>query len=182
MSDRKATAAPSDRTGRATMDAGLAGDVLRGVAKAVRGFSVTFRQIFRRDVTTQYPKEIADLPPRGHIGRHLLNRHENGLEKCIGCELCAWACPADAIYVQGADNTPANRVSAGERHASVYQINYLRCIMCGLCVEACPTRALTLTSNYEMAFETREEAILEKWQLLEPPPPLGTAPGTEEGK
>jgi NADH-quinone oxidoreductase subunit I len=64
----------------------------------------------------------------------------------------------------------------------VYQINYLRCIMCGLCVEACPTRALTLTNNFEMAFETREDAILEKWQLLQPPPPLGTAPGTEQGK
>ncbi len=159
-----------------------AGRVLRGIGKALLGFTVTFRNVFRRDVTTPYPKEIPSLPPRAHIGRHLLNRHENGLEKCIGCELCAWACPADAIYVQGADNTEENRVSAGERYAEVYQINYLRCIMCGLCVEACPTRALTLTNNYEMAWETREDAILEKWQLLNPPLPLGTAPGTEQGK
>jgi NADH-quinone oxidoreductase subunit I len=169
-------------TAETTDQADVLGALGRGMARLAQGFGVTFRQIFRRDVTNQYPKEIPPLPPRAHVGRHLLNRHENGLEKCIGCELCAWACPADAIYVQGADNTEEQRVSAGERYAEIYQINYLRCIMCGLCVEACPTRALTLTNNYELAFESREDAIYEKFQLLEPPLPLGTAPGTDQGK
>ncbi len=157
----------------------------RGPADAARailkGMGVVLRQVFRPDVTEEYPRVVVPPPPRSHIGRHRLNRHPDGLEKCIGCELCAYACPADAIWVVGAENDPERPVSPGERYAREYQINYLRCIMCGLCVEACPTRALTLTSYYEMSFLTREDAILTKEQLLEPPPPLGTTPGTEEG-
>ena len=133
----------------------------------LKGFGVTFQTMFKKVVTEQYPDEKKVTEPRFH-GRHQLNRHPDGLEKCIGCELCAWACPADAIYVEGADNTDGERFSPGERYGRVYQINYLRCIFCGLCIEACPTRALTMTNEFELADDTRAKLIFEKQDLLGP--------------
>ena len=133
----------------------------------VKGFGVTFTTMFKKVTTEQYPEEVVPTAPRYH-GRHVLNRHPDGLEKCIGCELCAWACPADAIYVEGADNTESARYSPGERYAAVYQINYLRCIFCGLCIEACPTRSLTMTNEYELADDSRQDLIFTKTQLLAP--------------
>ncbi|CAN5580741.1 hypothetical protein BH24ACT15_BH24ACT15_19790 [soil metagenome] len=134
-----------------------------------KGFGLTFKTMFRPASTIQYPEVKRPTQPRFR-GRHVLNRHADGLEKCVGCELCAWACPADAIFVRGEDNTPDARYSPGERYGVDYQINYLRCIFCGLCIEACPTRALTMTNEYEIAGDTREEMIYTKDQLLAPLP------------
>ncbi|QQM67042.1 NADH-quinone oxidoreductase subunit NuoI [Actinomyces weissii] len=162
---------------------GLLGRVFAPVA----GYGVTLSSIFRPTVTEQYPFEPAHLMPRYH-GRHQLNRYEDGLEKCIGCELCAWACPADAIYVEAAANTPEEQYSPGERYGRVYQINYLRCIFCGLCIEACPTRALTMTHEIEeLVGPNRNGLIYEKQNLLAPLPegalstPHPMVEGTEDG-
>ncbi len=124
-------------------------------------------------VTTEYPKEFRTKPQRFH-GRHVLNRYPDGMEKCIGCELCAGACPAQCIYVRGADNAPDDPNSPGERFGYVYEINMLRCIFCALCVEACPTEAITMTHLFEMSVTSREEAIYTKEELLMHPD--GTVP------
>ena len=130
-----------------------------------RGFAVTFRKMFEKRVTTPYPKRKRDKPARFH-GRHVLNRNEDGMEKCIGCELCAGVCPAQCIYVRGADNPEDAPVSPGERYGFVYEINYLRCIHCDLCVEACPTEAITETNLFEFSFTTRADAVYTRDELL----------------
>jgi NADH-quinone oxidoreductase subunit I len=132
------------------------------------GFRVTFRQqrwAGGETVTREYPEHKRDKPERLH-GRHVLNRYEDGMEKCIGCELCAGVCPARCIYVRGADNDPAAPVSPGERYGFVYEINYLRCIHCDLCVEACPTEAITETKLFEFSFTDRWDAIYTKAELV----------------
>ena len=136
----------------------------------LEGFGVTFRKLFHgaddgRVVTVEYPKAKREKPERAH-GRHVLNRYEDGMEKCIGCELCAGVCPAKCIFVRGADNDPDEPTSPGERFGFVYEINYLRCIHCDLCVEACPTEAITESKLFEFSFLDRQDAIYTKKELL----------------
>ena len=130
-----------------------------------RASRVTFKQVFKKPITQQYPEYKRPVYPRFR-GRHRLHRHENGLEKCVGCSLCAAACPADCIRVVAAENTPDNRVSAGERYARIYEINMSRCIFCGYCELACPFDAITLGNEFEISEYNRDDLIYTKDMLL----------------
>jgi NADH-quinone oxidoreductase subunit I len=136
--------------------------------ESFKGFGFTFKQIFKKPITQQYPEYKRPVYPRFR-GRHRLHKFENGLEKCVGCSLCAAACPADCIRVVAAENTPDNRVSAGERYARIYEINLSRCIFCGYCELACPFDAITLGNEFEISEHNRDDQIYTKDMLLAPP-------------
>jgi NADH-quinone oxidoreductase subunit I len=134
----------------------------------IKGFATTFRHVLEEKVTIQYPEQMIPFAER-YKGRHILKRYDNGLEKCIGCALCAAACPADAIWVEAAENTDAERYSPGERYAKTYEINMLRCIFCGYCEDACPTEAIILGHEHRLSFTDRRDAIYTKDMLIEAP-------------
>jgi NADH-quinone oxidoreductase subunit I len=135
----------------------------------LKGFATTFKHVLEEPVTTQYPEQEKVFRQR-YKGRHHLRRYENGLEKCIGCSLCAAACPADAIWVEAAENTDEERFSPGERYAKTYEINMLRCIFCGYCEDACPTEAIELGQEHRLSFTDRRDAIFTKDMLIDAVP------------
>jgi NADH-quinone oxidoreductase subunit I len=133
----------------------------------LKGLGTTLKEFGKKPTTVSYPEEKRPLPARFR-GRHVLHRYESGLERCVGCFLCAGACPADAIYIEAEENTDEHRVSPGERYARVFDVNLLRCIFCGYCEQACPTGAITLENIYELATTHPEDLVYHKEQLLEP--------------
>jgi len=127
------------------------------------GFATTLKYLFKKPVTINYPEQKMPMFPK-YRGKQVLMRDENGLEKCVACGLCAVACPADAIYLEAAEND--GTVQAGPRYASVYQIHKTRCIFCGYCEEVCPEDAIFLMKDYSLTGTSREEMIYNKEKLL----------------
>ena len=167
---------------------GRARSTYRAFGETLRGLKTTFGRMLEKPVTVEYPEQKTPVYPRFR-GRHKLHRFESseggrdpnsGLEKCVGCSLCAAACPADCIRVVAAENTPEHRVSAGERYAEVYEINLSRCIFCGYCEVACPFDAITMGHDYELSDYTREDLIFTKEMLLAEP--LERTPLRKEGE
>jgi NADH-quinone oxidoreductase subunit I len=156
------------------------GGAYRAFGETLRGLKTTMARVVEGVNTIEYPEEKVPVYPRFR-GRHKLHRFEDtGLEKCVGCSLCAAACPADCIRVVAAENDAEHRVSAGERYAAVYEINLSRCIFCGYCEVACPFDAITMGHDFEMSDYNRSDLIFTKEMLLAEP--LERTPLRREGE
>ena len=152
------------------------GEVVSSAAAIAKGMSITLKELFQPTITEAYPDGPAQLEQR-YRGTHVLQRDENGLEKCVACFLCSAACPVSCIYIEAAENTAEERYSGSERYAKVYNIDYSRCIFCGYCVEACPTDAITHGHGFETASYNTSTLIMRKEQLLAPFPNANVGEG-----
>ena len=153
----------------------MIGEVFGAAAAVAKGMSVTMKEMMSPTVTENYPDEPPKLQERFR-GVHVLQRDENGMEKCVACFLCAAACPSNCIYIEAAENTDKVRISGGERYAKVYNIDYNRCIFCGYCVEACPTDAITHGHGFEVASYNTSTLVYTKEDMLAPIPPGAKPP------
>jgi NADH-quinone oxidoreductase subunit I len=129
------------------------------VFSAIRALWQIFVHLFRKPVTVPYPERKAYIPPRFR-GRIVLTRDPEGGERCVGCYLCAVACPVDCISLQATED------ENGRRYPEWFRINFSRCIFCGYCEEACPTYAIQLTPDFEMCEYDRNNLVYEKEDLL----------------
>lgn len=136
----------------------------------VKGMAITFGHIFKKKPTVRYPEEKRPFSPVFR-GLHVLNRDEEGRERCTACGLCAVACPAEAITMEAAERLPGEETKyREEKYAARYEINMLRCIFCGLCEEACPKDAIYLSETFAPANYARKGFIYGKDDLLIPDP------------
>jgi NADH-quinone oxidoreductase subunit I len=136
----------------------------------LKGMGITIRHFFKKKVTIQYPEVKRPFSPIFR-GLHILNRDEEGKERCTACGLCAVACPAEAITMDAAERKQGEEhLYREEKYAARYEINMLRCIFCGLCEEACPKDAIYLSQTFAPANYGREGFIYSKNDLLIPHP------------
>ncbi len=140
-------------------------EVIESAAALGKGLGVTAKEMLSPTITEDYPDSPVRFQPR-YRGAHVLQRDEDGMEKCVACFLCAAACPSHCIYIEAADNTESERFSGSDRYAKVYDIDYTRCIFCGYCVEACPTDAITHGHGFELASYNTSTLIIRKEQML----------------
>ncbi len=131
------------------------------IPEIIKGLRLTITEIFRPKITIQYPEQRF-TPPDSFRGRPVLVE-ENGTERCVACGLCSRVCPALAIEVQADETTLAK-----ERFPKKFEINMVRCIFCGFCEEVCPEEAIIMSKEYELVFESQEEAVFGKEKLLVP--------------
>ena len=136
------------------------------LTQVMEGLKVTFRHMFEKKITLQYPEqrreETGEMLVQQYRGVHRLNKDAQGRVACVACFMCSTACPAHCIHIEAGESPWPDR----EKYPVKFDLDELRCIYCGMCEEACPVDAIELTHVYDVVGQTREEMIFDKEKLL----------------
>lgn len=127
-----------------------------------KAMKVTFKHMFHRPMTFQYPREKRTIPD-AHRGALGLLRYDNGQERCVGCDLCEVACPSRCIKVISEEDKSLPL----QRYATEFYIDITKCVFCGYCVEACPVNALAMTKMYEYSTHDKRTLLFDKQRLYD---------------
>ena len=136
------------------------------IPSVLAGLWVTFRHMFRKKDTQQYPEQKRTFGPR-YRGVPVLVKDQDGREKCVACYMCQFVCPPLAINIEAGEYPEKHSLHQIEKYAKRFEINMLRCIYCGLCEEACPEEAIFMSKTYVVTGLSRELMIFDKEKLYE---------------
>ena len=109
------------------------------------GMSVTWKHLWGKKETFCYPEEKLPMTDNFRGGNLAMD-----WRICIGCSMCANACPNKALdltIVQDAKK---------KRHMKSYVHKSGRCLYCNLCVEVCPVKTLVWDKDYAISTWSKE--------------------------
>ena len=109
------------------------------------GMSVTWKHLWGKKETFCYPEEKLPMTDNFRGGNLAMD-----WRVCIGCSMCANACPNKALdltIVQDAKK---------KRHMKSYIHKSGRCLYCNLCVEVCPVKTLVWDKDYAISTWSKE--------------------------
>lgn len=142
-------------------------NVSKGLTTVFEGMGITFKHLFEKNVTVQYP----DVHPTVEAGGDKMpsnarNRLILEPDLCNGCTSCSRNCPVNCITLETMRVLPTDPDQPTLRDGSKrklwvlkYDIDFAKCCFCGLCTTVCPTESVHFTTEFEYSTYDRKELI-----------------------